>query len=137
MVSYYVCGFTSLTLIFNDFSIGAPTGWLWNFGDGTTSILRHPVHTYIKAGNHTVSLTASNSGGANTTVKEKYIIIYPKGDFNHNWKVDAGDAALVAYMVVNRVPAQVPDGDFNGNGFVDIGDAGKIAYFVVGKVPAL
>ncbi|MDD5188926.1 MAG: PKD domain-containing protein [Methanoregula sp.] len=98
---------------------------------------QNPVHTYTKAGNHTVTLSASNADGANTTVKEKYITLYPKGDFNHNGEIDVGDVALVAYMVVNRAPAQVPDGDFNANGFVDIGDAGKTAYFVVGKIPDL
>jgi PKD repeat protein len=77
------------------------------------------------------------AGGVNTTVKEKYITIYPKGDFNHNWEVEVRDVALVAYMVVNRAPAQVPDADFNANGFVDIGDAGKIVYFVVKKIPDL
>ena len=130
-------GLIPRTIRFTDTSTGTPVSWNWSFGDGTNATSQDPVHTYTKAGNHSVSLTASNAGGANTTVKEKYITIYPKGDFNHNWEVDVGDVALVAYMVVNRAPAQVPDGDFNGNGFVDIGDAGKIAYFVVGKVPAL
>ncbi|GAB6286040.1 MAG: hypothetical protein STSR0009_22410 [Methanoregula sp.] len=60
-----------------------------------------------------------------------------KGDLNGNQRVDIGDVALVAYMVVNRAPHQIPDADFNGNGFVDIGDASKIAYFVAGKLPAL
>jgi len=130
-------GLLPRTIQFTDTSTGVPTIWVWNFGDGTTATLQHPVHTYGKAGNHTVSLTASNDGGADTTVKEKYIIIYPKGDFNHNWKVDVGDVALVAYMVVNRAPSQIPDADFNANGVVDIGDAAKIAYFVVGKIPEL
>ena len=112
---------------------GFPTIWFWNFGDGRNATFQHPVHTYVKAGSHTVPLIASNAGGTNTTVKEKYITIYPKGDFNHNWEVDVGDVALVAYMVANRAPVHVPDGDFNANGFVDIGDAGKIAYFMVGK----
>ena len=74
------------------------------------------------------------AGGANTNVKKKYITIYPKGDFNHNWEVEIRDISLVAYIVVNRAPAQVPDANFNANGFVDIGDAGKIAYFVVKKI---
>ena len=60
-----------------------------------------------------------------------------KGDLNGNQRVDIGDVALVAYMVVNRAPHQVPAADFNGNGFIDIGDASKIAYFVAGKLPAL
>jgi len=77
------------------------------------------------------------AGGANTNVKKKYIAIYPKGDFNHNWEVEIRDISLVAYIVVNRAPAQVPDGDFNANIFMDIGDTEKTAYFVVKKIPEL
>jgi len=66
------------------------------------------------------------AGGTNTTVKEKYITIYPKGDFNHNWEVDIGDVALVVYIVVNRAPAQVPDADFNAKGLSILGTQGKL-----------
>ncbi|MDD5186954.1 MAG: PKD domain-containing protein [Methanoregula sp.] len=130
-------GLLPRTIQFNDTSTGSPTTWNWSFGDGSLAAVQHPVHTYMKAGNHTVTITASNAEGTNTTVKDRYIVIYPKGDFNHNWEVDVGDVSLVTYMVVNRAPAQIPDADFNANGFVDIGDAGKIAYFVVKKIPDL
>ncbi|HID28033.1 MAG TPA: DUF3344 domain-containing protein, partial [Methanosarcinales archaeon] len=59
-----------------------------------------------------------------------------KGDFNENGRVDIGDAAYVAYMVVGKVPVDL-SADFNGNGRVDIGDATKIAYYVVGKISKL
>jgi PKD repeat protein len=32
------------------------TGWYWDFGDGNTSQLQHPVHTYSKPGRYTVQL---------------------------------------------------------------------------------
>ncbi len=59
-----------------------------------------------------------------------------KGDLNNNGRVDIGDAALVAYMVVGNVPEDL-DADFNGDGIVDIGDAAKIAHFIVGRISAL
>jgi hypothetical protein len=130
-------GLSPRTILFTDLSTGSPTMWNWSFGDNEFASVQHPVHTYRLVGNHTVTLTTSNAGGMNVSVKNRYITIYPKGDFNHNWKVDTGDAALVAYMVVNRAPHILPDADFNSNGFVDIGDAGKIAYFVVNKIPEL
>lgn len=37
------------------------TSYLWDFGDGTTSTLENPVHTYAQSGNYLVSLTAYNS----------------------------------------------------------------------------
>ena len=130
-------GLLPCTIQFTDTSVGAPNAWYWNFGDGTTSTLQHPVHTYVLAGNHTVTLTVSNAVGTNLSVKDEYITIYPKGDFNHNWRVDVGDVSLVAFMVVNRASHILPYADFNNNGIVDIGDAGKIAYYEVKKIPAL
>ena len=37
------------------------TNWLWRFGDGQTSTLQHPQHTYAAAGEYTVELIASDS----------------------------------------------------------------------------
>lgn len=37
--------------------------WTWNFGDGTTSNLQNPVHTYSASGTYTVSLTATTDAG--------------------------------------------------------------------------
>jgi len=36
------------TYYFHDASQGSPVMWLWNFGDGNTSTLQNPVHTYYK-----------------------------------------------------------------------------------------
>ena len=40
-------------------SIGA-TSWLWDFGDGSSSTLENPLHTFILPGTYNVSLTISN-----------------------------------------------------------------------------
>lgn len=45
-----------------DTSTGAAS-WLWSFGDGASSNLRHPAHTYARAGSFTIELAASNAGG--------------------------------------------------------------------------
>jgi PKD repeat protein len=42
--------------------------WLWNFGDGTSSTLQNPSHTYSLPGNYTVSLIAFNSHGCSDTI---------------------------------------------------------------------
>ncbi|RSK29763.1 GEVED domain-containing protein [Hymenobacter metallilatus] len=61
------------TVQFTDQSQNGPTSWLWNFGDGTTSILQNPSHRYTTAGTFTVSLTAANSVGSNTKTRTSYI----------------------------------------------------------------
>jgi len=60
-------------LQFTDESTGEPTSWLWDFGDGQTSQLQNPSHTYTTAGNKTVTLTVSNALGSDSTVRELQI----------------------------------------------------------------
>lgn len=50
---------TELTVQFTDESDNAIT-WLWNFGDGNTSALQNPAHTYALPGTYEVCLTASD-----------------------------------------------------------------------------
>lgn len=58
-----------LTIQFNDISSYHPTSWEWDFGDNNTSTEQNLTHKYSKAGNYTVTLTASNVAGSNTTTK--------------------------------------------------------------------
>ncbi|PIY11641.1 MAG: hypothetical protein COZ18_03540 [Flexibacter sp. CG_4_10_14_3_um_filter_32_15] len=51
---------TTLRLTDNTFGT---TSWLWDFGDGTTSTIRNPIHTYNTQGNYTISLTVRTSEG--------------------------------------------------------------------------
>lgn len=44
------------------------TNWLWSFGDGDTSILQNPVHTYSVNGSYIVCLTASDSFGCSDSI---------------------------------------------------------------------
>jgi PKD repeat protein len=46
------------------------TSYTWNFGDGTTSNLKSPVHTYPNANTYTVTLIAGNGTQTDTMVKE-------------------------------------------------------------------
>lgn len=56
-------GACSGTVDFQDQSTGAPTTWSWNFGDGGTSNLQNPTHTYTINGTFTVTLNTSNAVG--------------------------------------------------------------------------
>lgn len=54
---------------FADKSTGSPTTWSWKFGDGGTSIAQNPFHTYSSPGTYSVTLTATNTSGSNTTTR--------------------------------------------------------------------
>lgn len=69
-------GKAPVTVTFNDTSqtFGcAVTGWQWSFGDGTTSTLQNPTHTYTADGNYDVNLTVTSPGGTNSTRVNNYI----------------------------------------------------------------
>lgn len=57
-----------LTVAFTNQSLGNPTSFLWNFGDGSSSALENPIYTYKTPGTYTVSLRAINdyTGGMAT-----------------------------------------------------------------------
>lgn len=62
------CG---LTVNFNNnssMSSGNLTQYQWNFGDGFTSTLQNPSHTYANAGSYLVSLIVTSSKGCKDTV---------------------------------------------------------------------
>ncbi|AII53345.1 hypothetical protein N008_15330 [Hymenobacter sp. APR13] len=59
---------------FTDQSQNAPTSWLWNFGDNTTSTQQSPNHCYSTPGTYTVTLTATNAAGSNVRTRASYIV---------------------------------------------------------------
>ena len=58
---------------FTDLSADNPTAWAWDFGDGGTSAIQNPTHTFTSPGAYTVSLTVTTSAGGGTAVKTDYI----------------------------------------------------------------
>jgi PKD repeat protein len=51
------------------------SSWVWDFGDGTGSVLENPVHTYKNPGTYTVSLTAGNEYGSDTVTEVDFITV--------------------------------------------------------------
>ncbi|MEI8046799.1 MAG: PKD domain-containing protein [Bacteroidota bacterium] len=57
-----------VTVSFINTSQNADT-YLWNFGDGTSSSDKQPVHTYIAQGQYTIALEAKSGGKTNSSVQ--------------------------------------------------------------------
>jgi gliding motility-associated-like protein len=64
-----VAGFTSTNACYTQpfqftntstIAAGNITSWHWNFGDGNTSALQHPVHNYLAAGSYTVKVVVTS-----------------------------------------------------------------------------
>lgn len=58
-----------LEVLFQDLSTGDPFTWLWDFGDGKTSVSQNPVHIYTTPGTYTVKLITGNICNRDTIVK--------------------------------------------------------------------
>jgi PKD repeat protein len=76
-------GTDSLTVNFNDISAGMPDRFLWDFGDGSQSTERNPVHIYKSPGLYTVKLIISKGVKSDTLIKSDFIKVYEylKADF--------------------------------------------------------
>ncbi len=68
-------GYRPLTVQFTDTSSGIINSRAWNFGDGWTSSVQNPSHTYIDEGIYTVSLSVTGPGGIDTETKMNYITV--------------------------------------------------------------
>ena len=80
-------GLNTLTVQFTDASLGSPNSWLWDFGDGTTSTIQNPTHTYTNPGFYNVTLKISKKYKSDKIIKNNYIIVSTddlKANFTNN-----------------------------------------------------
>ncbi len=83
--SHYIVSACNGIISFSDLSSGVPDTWHWDFGDGNTSALQHPIHTYTATSTYTVELIVTNSFGADTFIMD---IILNAGNINADFYVD-------------------------------------------------
>lgn len=56
-----------LNVSFFSDTVGNPTSWIWDFGDGNIDTVMNPIHNYSSPGTYVVCLTASNNCGSDIT----------------------------------------------------------------------
>ena len=87
----------ALEVTFTNTSTNA-NSYSWDFGDGNTSPMMSPVHTYQSGGTFNVVLTSTNACGSNTSTKSVTVVPMPVANFtsNHNNPICGG--TTVAFM---------------------------------------
>ena len=117
-------GNAPLEVSFADKSMGTPTSWNWDFGDGTNSQVRNPVHVYPLPGNYTVNLTVNNENGTNSKTDMISVLeaeienkMFPLSDFGTN--ATQGSAPLTIQFTDLSQNAVSWSWDFDNNGQPD------------------
>jgi len=70
-------GTPPLTVDFANTSTGDYDTHVWHFGDGVTSTLESPTHTYTALGSYTVTLSIQGPGGTDAAVKPGCVTVEP------------------------------------------------------------
>lgn len=134
---------------FNNTSTGGTT-YLWNFGDGMTSNLENPNHSYAAGGKYTVTLTVTNECGSFTftqTVDVKVGVneigflesmsIYPNPNTGvFNIKINSKQKAIIELKVIDLIGRVISISNLELNeGFnskeIAVENASSGQYFVI------
>lgn len=112
-------GSAPLLVVFTPTVSGPASSYLWDLGDGNTSVVVAPSHIYTAPGSYTVTLTVSGSGGSDAETKPSYVIVAPPGapdaDFSAN--PTAGTAPLtVTFTSIVTGPVTAYAWDFGDGG---------------------
>ena len=83
------------------------TSYRWNFGDGQTSNLQNPSHTYTSAGAKTVTLTTGIGNGACTSTKTQSVTVAAQPVAN------AGSDQTIIYGATAPLSGSGGAGSFN------------------------
>ena len=98
-------GFAPLEVKFTNTSIGIYSASRWDFGDGESSTLRHPGHTFSTAGTFTVTLTVSRTCVSDTLTRISYITVYAPAEIMENGSFEQGWSDMdPAGTLVNQQP---------------------------------
>lgn len=65
-VAYFTYSTNGSTIVLSNISENA-TSYTWSFGDGNTSTLENPTHTYASNGSYVISLTANSASCGSST----------------------------------------------------------------------
>ncbi len=100
-------GEVPLEVQFTDESAGVATSRLWDFGDGTTSTAKNPLHVYRSTGLYTVTLSLVGQGGQSTQTVVDFIEVVDPFNQMSVQSVGVPEAGLdivIPVSIINTTP---------------------------------
>lgn len=94
-------GFENLTVSFSDQSPIPANSWKWYFGDGDSSDMQNPIHTYSSPGLYDVTLKTQTSDGELTKVKGSLINIVADTIWTISDSLYPGESGAVSIYMTN------------------------------------
>jgi PKD repeat protein len=115
-----------------------PLTYAWTFGDGGTSAVRHPIHSYALPGSYTVKLTVTDPFGATDSASKEIIVQgvpapgngLPVANFVFSPRTArVGDPVTFASSAFDpEGPLQEQTWDLDGDGQFDDGRGAEVVY---------
>jgi hypothetical protein len=99
-------------------AVSGIASYLWDFGDGSTSTLASPSHTYVTSGTYYVNLTVTDTNGCKTSIKKTLF-------FNANTAPTITNASILA----------TPSCSDSNNGTLTVSTTGATTPGVSGGTP--
>jgi len=85
-------------------NVNSIAGWFWNFGDGTTSVLSAPTHTYPVTATYTVVLTVTDTSGCVNSIS-KAVVIVPEPVSNFDYSQPACRESAITFTSLATTPS--------------------------------
>lgn len=100
--NFTIGGTCSGVVRFNDLSTGDPNQWIWSFGDGGSSNIQNPLHTYNTSGTYDVKLKVRNALGEDSLeINGQVVISLPSAPVTQDVTVCVGSNALLNATATN------------------------------------
>lgn len=94
--NYYYLALDPVSIQFADMSLGNITNYHWDFGEGNTSELPNPVHSFFENGTYQVCLTVSDQDGCEDTFCANVVV-------NGSVACEAGFDYMINYDNIRQI----------------------------------
>jgi gliding motility-associated-like protein len=119
---------SSRAIVFNNASVGTQLSYYWQFGDGDTSSLANPIHTYMAEGIYSVTLTVTDINGCDSTIsKTDYIRVSdPVVDFSADTLFSPCPPLLVNFLNYSSPDVISYEWDFGDGNTSDLAEPSNV-----------